>query len=124
MPRGAPRVDHSSIRASIIENANPGDDVSVPLTLNMFSGLTISGAQFRADVLPVSGAPGITDSVTFVAASGVPASKCVSSVEARCPPAEEPMMPTRLGSIFHSPALALTMRTARVEEPAKKAAAE
>ena len=42
------------------------------------------------------------------AASGLPASKWVSSVEARWPPAEEPMMPMRLGSSFHSPARART----------------
>ena len=35
-------------------------------------------------------------------ASGLPASKWVSNVEARWPPAEEPMMPMRLGSSFHS----------------------
>ena len=37
-------------------------------------------------------------SVAFVS----PASKCVSTVDARWPPADEPMMPTRCGSILYS----------------------
>ena len=45
--------------------------------------------------------------------AGLPASKCVSSVEARWPPALEPMMPTRFGSIFHSAAFVRVRRTAR-----------
>ena len=42
-----------------------------------------------------------------------PESKCVSKVDARCPPADEPMMPTRFGSIFQAVARARTNRIAR-----------
>ncbi|GAC1595477.1 MAG: hypothetical protein NVS3B20_19320 [Polyangiales bacterium] len=42
-----------------------------------------------------------------------PLSKWVPTVEARCPPAEKPMMPIRLGLIFHSAARARTSRMAR-----------
>ena len=41
-------------------------------------------------------------------AVGLPASKCVISVEARCPPAEEPITPIRAGSM---PILAASART-------------
>ena len=45
---------------------------------------------------------------------GMSCPKCVSNVEARCPPAEEPMMPMRCGFTFHSGARARTIRIARV----------
>ena len=46
-------------------------------------------------------------------ASGLPPSKCVASVEARCPPAENPTIPIRSGSSCHSPARARRVRSAR-----------
>ena len=46
-------------------------------------------------------------------ASGLPASKCVAAVDARCPPAENPHTPTRLGSVPWSFAFARTYRMAR-----------
>ena len=45
---------------------------------------------------------------TGSSASGLPALKWVPAVEARCPPAEKPMMATRPGSTFHFAALART----------------
>src|SRR5262249_9678339 len=45
-------------------------------------------------------------------ASGLPSSNCVAAVEARCPPAEKPMMPTRFGSTPYIVALARTVRRA------------
>ena len=47
---------------------------------------------------------------TGSAASGLPSSKCVAAVEARCPPAEKPQTPTRFGSTPKSLALARTVR--------------
>jgi hypothetical protein len=43
---------------------------------------------------------------------GLPASKCVSAVAARCPPAEEPIIRMRFGSRFHFSAFARTHRMA------------
>jgi hypothetical protein len=50
---------------------------------------------------------------TGSAASALPASKCVPAADARCPPAEKPMMPMRSGSSFHILPLARTVRMAR-----------
>ena len=45
-------------------------------------------------------------------ALGSPPSKCVPTVDARCPPAEKPMMPIRCGSIPNLTALKRTSLTA------------
>src|ERR1017187_1660609 len=51
------------------------------------------------------------------AAAAAPASKCVPAVEARCPPAEKPMIPMRSGSRRYSAALERTVRMARCAAP-------
>ena len=46
-----------------------------------------------------------------------PASKCVPAVDARWPPAEKPITPSRRGSTFHSATRARTVRIARCASP-------
>ena len=50
-------------------------------------------------------------------AAASPASKCVPAVDARCPPAENPMIPMRSGSKRYSDAWERTVRMARCASP-------
>ena len=54
-----------------------------------------------------------TDALDRVGDFGSPGSKCVPAVEARCPPAEKPMMPIRFAATCHWPARARMVRIAR-----------
>ncbi|MHB8521738.1 MAG: hypothetical protein ACYDH9_13395 [Limisphaerales bacterium] len=54
-------------------NANPGDVVNVPVSVNVASGSSLAGLQFRAVVQPVGDAPALTQPVQFTPATGIPA---------------------------------------------------
>lgn len=55
----------------------PGDDVVVPIFAEVASGASLAGLQFRAEVLPMGGAPPLQRAVQFTQASGLPASLAV-----------------------------------------------
>lgn len=60
------------IRGGTVQLAQPGQSVSLPVYMKADSGLSVSGMQFVADVVPKGGAPRV-NGVTFAPASGSPA---------------------------------------------------
>lgn len=60
------------IRGGTAQTAGPAETVRVPVYMKADAGLSVSGMQFVADVVPANGAPGIS-SVRFAPGAGVSA---------------------------------------------------
>jgi hypothetical protein len=58
-----------------VENVKPGQLATVPVHIEVQEGLDVSGLQFRAVILPQSGAPVVAEAPVFTAAGGMPAPK-------------------------------------------------
>jgi hypothetical protein len=71
-PPGAVWVAEALVRAGVVENAVPGQTVSVPVRIRVLAGHQITGLQFRAMVAATGGAPELTGGVTFTPAEGLP----------------------------------------------------
>lgn len=65
-------VTQGSFSAGIVENANPGDFIQVPVSINVKPGENVTGLKFRATVLNSAGRPALLDNVEFRAAANVP----------------------------------------------------
>lgn len=63
------------LEAENIGNALPGTTVSVPIRLKVKEDHSVSGLQFRAEVLPEHGAPALTEPTRFVPDSNLPLSQ-------------------------------------------------
>ena len=72
----------ATVSANCVENAEPGQVVSVPVNLKVESGCEISGLAFLASVAPDGGAPAITEALQFTPASGKPQPTFVATLPA------------------------------------------
>jgi len=72
-PPGAVWHRPAALGAVPVENALPGDTVSVPVFARVAPGAQVAGLQFRAVVRGVEGAPGLVGAPVFVPAGVVPA---------------------------------------------------
>jgi hypothetical protein len=60
------------LRGGYLENVEPGQTVSVPVSLKVDPGYDVSGLQFKANVVPEDGAPPLVSPIEFAPAEGVP----------------------------------------------------
>jgi sugar lactone lactonase YvrE len=61
-----------TLHAVTVENVTPGASVTVPIALTVNDGISMSGFQFLATVVPENGAPFITGPVTLQMSGGLP----------------------------------------------------
>jgi hypothetical protein len=64
---------HAQLGAIGLDNASPGQRVSIPVYLNVKPGYTVRGLQFRAQVTPEGDAPGLGAQADYSPAAGFPA---------------------------------------------------
>ncbi|HOW65511.1 MAG TPA: chitobiase/beta-hexosaminidase C-terminal domain-containing protein, partial [Verrucomicrobiota bacterium] len=60
------------IVAGVVENAQPGQRVSVPIYLEVQPGFQVAGLQFRTLITPMNGGPEIAQQGDFAPAGGIP----------------------------------------------------
>jgi hypothetical protein len=70
-PPGLVWFCQAGVNSGIITNAIPGNTYSLPVSVNVLPGYSLSALQFRAVVTGSSGAPAVT-SIQFNPAAGVP----------------------------------------------------
>jgi hypothetical protein len=63
----------AELAADNLGDVQPGQSVSVPVTVNVLGNGSLAGLQFRAIVLPENGAPPLEQAVSFAPAPGLPA---------------------------------------------------
>ena len=63
---------HAKLSAESIGNVQPGQSVSVPVTVTVNAGTVVEGFQFKAIVTPSPGAPGLLTPVGFNSATASP----------------------------------------------------
>lgn len=71
-PPGGAWYRNASLRAVAVENAVAGTIAEVPVELNVAPGSSISGLQFRAQVIAVDGAPEVKGLIEFRVGDGLP----------------------------------------------------
>jgi NHL repeat len=71
-PPGAVWVRQASVSASAIENAQPGQSVSVPVYVKIDDGDSLSGLQFMARIIPSPLAPSLSAPAQFIPVEGSP----------------------------------------------------
>jgi hypothetical protein len=79
---GAAWQSDATLSAGCVENAEPGQVVSVPVNLKVESGCEISGLGFLASVAADGDAPAITAPLEFTPASGKPRPTFVATLPA------------------------------------------
>jgi|GEM_PF-3083283 len=79
-PPGAVWVSEALIRAGVVENATPGQTVSVPVRLRVLPGHQVTGLQFRAMVIATPGSPALTGGVAFTPAEGLPQPRSIDGL--------------------------------------------
>src|SRR5262249_40020757 len=72
-----------SVSAQTVENAKPGQTISVPVYAKTASGKQIKGLQFRATVIADGDAPALDQRAQFVANSALPSPVSLQGLDNR-----------------------------------------
>lgn len=71
-PPGLVWFRNARIESQTITNAQPGNEYNLPVYLVVKPGSSVAGLQFRAAMIPMSGAPGLDEALTFTPVAGIP----------------------------------------------------
>ncbi|MCL5096777.1 MAG: chitobiase/beta-hexosaminidase C-terminal domain-containing protein, partial [Candidatus Omnitrophica bacterium] len=73
------------VGAAVVENAQPGQTVSVPVYLKVTHSYSVKGLQFRAMVIPDGAAPPLDQPVQFIPEGGLPSPTTLSGLQEGLP---------------------------------------